>query len=333
MKIIFAVAAAAGLALTTACIGQNIGKTEAIGMDINSLRSCDFYGEITITDRTACKQSFYAGELKDKETQELIIDFVTQGEKEHKIALTDDSIITEDKNAFKITAKNKSGDREYTIVPGFVSDKKSGEILPVILLKGGGETFCYADENSYYRKYDDWEQNNAVFSDTVGFYISYDLKKDEFKTGENTYTPKSEKTKIVLLQHYTNNAWYHADEGSFVDMNGNIYEFSFSSQDFEPSSYNDLMTELEKIYNDPSIKPVGAYPDPDIFKILASYADKIDPAAEINYEQAAFDAGQNTTYLIKSDGKTAFVHSTGDSDETSADKYANMAYAILERYR
>ncbi|MBQ9518815.1 MAG: hypothetical protein IJR59_02845 [Firmicutes bacterium] len=333
MKIVFAVAVAAGLALATACVGQNTNKTEVSGMDIKTLRSCDFYGEITITDTTSCKQTFYAGELKDKDTKDLILDFVEQGEKSHKLALTEDCEITEDSNAFKITAKNKSGDAEYTIVPGFVSDKKNGDILPVILLKGAGETVCYADENSYYRKYDDWEQIDAVFSDTVGFYISYDLKKDEFKTGEKEYTPNTEKTDIVLLRHYTNNAWFHADEGSFVDKNGNIYEFSFSSENFEPSPYDDLMTELKKIYNDPSTKPTGAYPNPDVFKILSSYADKIDPSAEINYEQAAFDAGQNTIYLIRTDGKTAFVHSTGDSDETSTDKYANMAYAVLERYR
>ncbi len=329
MKLVFAIAVAAGLVMSASCMHQGTVKTEENAMDIKDLQSCDFYGEISVTDAKNFKQTFYAGELKDESTRDIIIDLIKQGEKAHKLVLDEGCELIEDADGFKITAKNKKGN-EYTLETGYVS-KREGDIIPVVFLKNGENISCYTDDNNYTYKYDDFEQKHTGFSDKLCFYTAYDLKKDEFKTGEKTYTPNTEKTKIVLLRHYTNSAWYHADEGSFVDMNGNIYTFSYSSENFDPSPYSDLMTELNKIYNDQSTKPVGAYPDTEAFKILASYADKIDPNAEITYEQMACDAGQNTTYLITENGRQAFVHSTGDSDETSDDKYADMAHTILER--
>lgn len=336
MKIIAVIIAAAGLAMSAAYVQQgvkpaeNLPDKEAEAMYPTYLEACDFYGECTVTDTAACRQQTYAGRL-DADTKALVLEFLSQGERSHRLNVDAKNTPLSDSPKFKITAKDPKTHKEYTIAPGDLLNAESGEKRPVILLDCGKDIRCYADEHSYCREYDDFRDDNAGFSESVGFYVEYDLKKPELKISESSYTPKTGKPGIIVLQHYTNNAWYHADEGTFVDMNGNIYGFSYSSQEFEDSPYSDLMTELNKIYNAPDTKPIGAYPDTAVFEQLADYAEKIDPDAEITYQQAAFDAGQNTTYLIRSDGKKVFVHSTGDSDETSTDKYADMAYTILQR--
>ena len=74
MKLVFAIAVAAGLVMSASCMHQGTVKTEENAMDIKDLQSCDFYGEISVTDAKSFKQTFYAGELKDESTRDIIIE-------------------------------------------------------------------------------------------------------------------------------------------------------------------------------------------------------------------------------------------------------------------
>ncbi len=328
MKIILALAVAAGLTAAAACMQKPDTEGDKVGMNISALSNYDFYGEMVKTDADKRKSVRYSGEITDEECKKKIVYYLEQAEKNHKIDIDENSVIIDGEDNMKLTAKNKKTNDEYTISLAYLSEE--GVKVPVVLVKNGENIACYADVHDYS------EGTESIFgpdnlSGQLRYYAKDDIINENNISEEKDITPKMGKTNIVLVKHYTNGAWMREDRGFFADMNGNVYGFDFSSEDYLNEPYDDLMSELEKIYNDPSSKPSDIYGDTAFLEILAEYADKISPDAKINYSQMACDAGQNTTYLVTGDKRFAFVYSSGDSEEISEDKYAEMARTVIER--
>lgn len=128
---------------------------------------------------------------------------------------------------------------------------------------------------------------------------------------------------IVLINHYTNWAWGYQSYGSFIDKDGNLYEFDFSDLPCDISAQEEIGKMLEIRENE---KPVGNFCNEKKLKYLYELLYKVDENAGFDEENVSCDAGQDTLYGVRyeEDGSSVLVkiYSDGDWIENPKDKNA-----------
>ncbi|MDO5559738.1 MAG: hypothetical protein Q4F95_09085 [Oscillospiraceae bacterium] len=128
---------------------------------------------------------------------------------------------------------------------------------------------------------------------------------------------------IVFIKSYSNWASGYQYNGSFVDKNGNVYEFDFSDKD-ENITCEQLLDEMTNIMNSTTdkVSKFGAYEMNYMYELL----QKVDENAEFTEKSEACDYGQVSLYGIRydSDGKPykVLINSYGDVRREPLDKDA-----------
>lgn len=151
--------------------------------------------------------------------------------------------------------------------------------------------------------------------------------------GHTTDTADQPKNQIVLVERYLNYAEGYQDRGSFIDLNGNVYEFDFSTYTYDDSNRKDgseFICELEEIRS--NTEPVQTVSSEKVDKCFQKI-EFIDKDAEIIREPHAFDAGQLTLYVYDSKiSSLIMLNSHGDYEEELNDKYAKEIVKIYDEY-
>ncbi len=128
---------------------------------------------------------------------------------------------------------------------------------------------------------------------------------------------------ILFISMYSNYAWGFQSYGSFIDNNGNFYEFDFSGEKAITSD-KEYLDKVKEIMQNEEPKYVAF--DTDELQYLYKLLYQIDENAEFIEENVSYDAGQNSLYGVKcnSDGSEKFVmiNSKGDWNRTPTDKNA-----------
>lgn len=201
----------------------------------------------------------------------------------------------------------KDGER-YTYTEK--SYNENGVKFCCILRRGiyGRDTFCVRFED---------KGDNSLHS-LMGRLIA----KEENVSDREKYPEKSD---IVLISEYKNYAWGYQHSGSFIDMNGNVFDFDFSSDTYggeEIDSDAELLQRLTEICSKerPQSDAFGGYTD--TLREIRELADGADRDAKLISEFDCFDAGQSTVYAVTSGNRLVTVCSDGDYIVTSTDEKA-----------
>lgn len=138
---------------------------------------------------------------------------------------------------------------------------------------------------------------------------------------------------IVLVHHSLNYASGYQDCGSFIDLNGNVYEFDFSTHSYSGSNEKhdgEFIAALEEIRD--TSEPVRAVDIKKISECYSMIAD-IDQSAKIKEEFIACDAGQSTLYAYDSSTSSLILlYSYGDYIRELDDAKAKKTVEIYEKY-
>lgn len=149
-------------------------------------------------------------------------------------------------------------------------------------------------------------------------------KKEKNKVEDHVELPKDT---IILDIRSANWAWGYADSGVFVDTDGGVYRYDFSTP-VHPGHYEDHMNKLYDIreYTDPDFTLDGK-----VIEKLYSYITQIDPEAECEEKHAACDAGCRTTTVYRNRKDSGMqLEITGDFEGYNKDKYAKKALTCIE---
>ena len=146
---------------------------------------------------------------------------------------------------------------------------------------------------------------------------------------QTVYQPAEERSNIVVVSSYRNWAWGYQHSGTFIDFEGKVYEFDFSDEEIK----NDIefVERLEAYYHSSDLNYSQKVSDPALVSEIAALSDLISPNAEITKEHAAYDAGQNTIYLLNSENELVKIYSDGDYTEINTDKHAEKAMDICRK--
>jgi len=158
-------------------------------------------------------------------------------------------------------------------------------------------------------------------------------------TGQDGLDPGSDisevnlpENEILLVFRYTNGAEGYADNGHFIDTNGDAYGFYFSQYGYSAyrnngmELYDKLMLIREN--TEPKVN-IGS----DAVQYIYKLGEQIDPNAGFEKESMACDMGQYTLYYYDADtGEMVECGAYGDVDETPEDFYAGQLWDYF-RYK
>lgn len=175
----------------------------------------------------------------------------------------------------------------------------------------GRDSFCVRFEDS---------GENSLY-----FLMTELIAKEENISESQKYPEKNDVADIVLISEYKNYAWGYQHSGSFIDMNGNVFDFDFSSDTYggeEIVSDAELLQRLTEICSEerPQSDAFGGYTD--TLREIRELADGADRDAKLISEFDCFDAGQSTVYAVTSGNRLVTVCSDGDYIVTSTDEKA-----------
>lgn len=212
----------------------------------------------------------------------------------------------------------KDGER-YTYTEK--SYNENGVKFCCILRRGiyGRDTFCVRFED---------KGDNSLHS-LMGRLIA----KEENVSEREKYPEKSDGADIVLIREYKNWAWGYQHSGSFVDMNGNVYDFDFSTDTYggeEIGSDAELMNRLTEICSEDEPVSDAAVGHTDILRQIRELADGADRNARLISRPDCYDAGQSTVYAVTSENRLVTVCSDGDNAVTSTDGNAYKIQRLWE---
>lgn len=212
----------------------------------------------------------------------------------------------------------KDGER-YTYTEK--SYNENGVKFCCILRRGiyGRDTFCVRFED---------KGDNSLHS-LMGRLIA----KEENVSEREKYPEKSDGADIVLIREYKNWAWGYQHSGSFVDMNGNVYDFDFSTDTYggeEIGSDAELMNRLTEICSEDEPVSDAAVGHTDILRQIRELADGADRNARLISRPDCYDAGQSTVYAVTSENRLVTVCSKGDNAVTSTDGNAYKIQRLWE---
>ena len=146
---------------------------------------------------------------------------------------------------------------------------------------------------------------------------------------QTNYEPSTERSNIVIVSSYRNWAWGYQHSGTFIDFEGKVYEFDFSDEEIKNN--DDFLTRLEEYYHSADLSYSQKVSDPTLISEIAALSDKISSNAEITKEHTAYDAGQNTIYLLNSENKLVKIYSNGDYTEINTDENAVRAADLCRK--
>jgi len=142
-----------------------------------------------------------------------------------------------------------------------------------------------------------------------------------------TSSKGSQISDILFVSQYTNWAEGYQNNGYFIDVYGNVFQFDFSNDatiEQSTGGKSETLNYLLEIMlnNEPSYKV-----DMSSLAKCSKYVEKIDKNATISSKHNAFDAGQETLYAVISNGNQEDftllkISSTGDYVEKLEDKNA-----------
>ncbi|MCI7232845.1 MAG: hypothetical protein SOT68_02350 [Oscillospiraceae bacterium] len=159
------------------------------------------------------------------------------------------------------------------------------------------------------------------------------IAKEENVSEREKYPEKSDGADIVLIREYKNWAWGYQHSGSFVDMNGNVYDFDFSTDTYggeEIGSDAELMNRLTEICSEDEPVSDAAVGHTDILRQIRELADGADRNARLISRPDCYDAGQSTVYAVTSENRLVTVCSDGDNAVTSTDGNAYKIQRLWE---
>lgn len=159
------------------------------------------------------------------------------------------------------------------------------------------------------------------------------IAKEENVSEREKYPEKSDGADIVLIREYKNWAWGYQHSGSFVDMNGNVYDFDFSTDTYggeEIGSDAELMNRLTEICSEDEPVSNAAVGHTDILRQIRELADGADRNARLISRPDCYDAGQSTVYAVTSENRLVTVCSDGDNAVTSTDGNAYKIQRLWE---
>ena len=146
---------------------------------------------------------------------------------------------------------------------------------------------------------------------------------------QTAYETDIERSNIVIVNSYRNWAWGYQHSGTFIDLEGKVYEFDFSDEEIKNN--DDFVARLEDYYHSVDLSYSQKVSDPDLIFEIAALSDLISPNAEIIKEHTAHDAGQDTIYVLNSDNDLIKLYSHGDYSETNTDEYAVKAADLCKK--
>lgn len=183
----------------------------------------------------------------------------------------------------------------------------------------GRDSFCVRFEDS---------GENSLY-----FLMTELIAKEENISECQKYPEKNDGADIVLISEYKNYAWGYQHSGSFIDMNGNVFDFDFSSDTYggeEIGSDAELMNRLTEICSEGEPVSDAAAGHTDILRQIRELADGADRNARLMSRNECYDAGQSTVYAVTSENRLVTVCSDGDNAVTSTDVNAYKIQRLWE---
>lgn len=241
---------------------------------------------------------------------------------------------------YKGEIAGETAQRLYEIVCGQYSQPKmsggnylSGTPYLTITAPGGQEYTCSYTWDSEKTVYDDYGQpgtepvgtcfaitgtKSAKFQPTSAETkneferIIEDYLTENYKPYRETLFNKGAKTDhIVFVRRYTNYACGKTDNGSFVDVWGNMYRFDFSDRDFQNDE--ELFEALWQVYCDTAPVKLAVCDSDKLFDILLNEIPQINENASMSSQSSGgADMGQRTLYAVDLDGNLIELRSEGD---------------------
>lgn len=169
-------------------------------------------------------------------------------------------------------------------------------------------------------------------------------KAEPTEKAEPTPTPKEDyskvklpEDKIIFIDAYSNYAWGYADDGIFIDTNGDVWSYDFS-QYYYPHYDEDKEDVVEHLDRDDLFRIIQKYTEPiakidiDILKEAYALGLKVDPDAEFKQKSMACDMGQYTLYFVNPEtGEDVKIYSQGDTDFIPKDRYAKKLKKFYDK--
>lgn len=115
-----------------------------------------------------------------------------------------------------------------------------------------------------------------------------------------------ENSTIVFVERYCNWAEGYIDKGRFIDIDGNVYAFNLCDDELSDEDFVAKLYELQE-----TTEPASNV-DADIVYECWEKTDEINLGSEISETHQAYDAGQNTLYVVNDDLSLVELRSDGD---------------------
>lgn len=284
-------------------------------LTVNSFEDFEFSGSAGTYDGATLTTTKYSGSIPEKTARKLW-EFLVQIESSGHFDYDDNDYADNFGDTF--TIRNKYTGREYKFSRGILYENP--------YVDGGAEVYVLQGIQFGKRKYSCYGKNIEgddyfTFADKFDELVAEGIVRKENIVETFTADPVPSKSDIVLVRNYTNWAWGYVNNGVFIDLSGNAYEFDISDIPSEViGSGEDLIALLErKHYAHEFGDPVGTFEDTDLLWNIHDLADRVSPNAKITEKHAACDAGQRTLYAVNSEHIPVIISSTGDFDRVNTD--------------
>lgn len=283
-----------------------------------------FSASIRAYNNETAAQTNYYGELTDENTVAQLWNYIAAVENQPPCEFDENDSIGYSGSALLTLNDNQTG-CEYTISEGiFYENPEDDGGANIIIING--VTYDSKDYACYYETYVDGE---SLFGDKLWSVLYDELVEDENTVQQTAYERRESKSGIVVINSYRNFAWGHQHYGSFIDFEGNEYTFDFS-EDYITSE-EEFIQKLNEYYTELADKPVKRYGDKERILRIALLADAVDEDAVIVSEHNAYDAGQQTLYILNDEQKLVKISSYGDFIETNTDENALQIAGLFKK--
>lgn len=276
-----------------------------------------FKGSVTVNDDESGTRTVYSGYITDSDDISEAEDFIDRIEALPCCDTDEYYGIGNDHSAFLSLENN--GER-YTYTEK--SFTENGVRVSCILRRGtySKDTVCIRFEDS---------GENSLCKLTEKLIA----KEDNIAVSEK-YPEKSDAADIVLISEYKNRAWGYQHSGSFIDINGNVFDFDFSADTYggeEIGSEVEFISRLTEICLESEPEPDAFGGHTDTLRQIRELADGADRNAKLISVPDCFDAGQSTVYAVTSENRLVIICSAGDNIVTSTDENALEIQKLLEK--
>ena len=267
-----------------------------------------FTGNVIVSDDESGTRTVYSGDISDDGDVSAAEDFIASIEAMPH-SDTSEFYDTFFNGTVASISLEKDGER-YTYTERRYTENGVG-VCCILRTIYGRDSFCVRFEDS---------GENSLY-----FLMTELIAKEENISESQKYPEKNDVADIVLISEYKNYAWGYQHSGSFIDMNGNVFDFDFSSDTYggeEIDSDAELLQRLTEICSEerPQSDAFGGYTD--TLREIRELADGADRDAKLISEFDCFDAGQSTVYAVTSGNRLVTVCSDGDYIVTSTDEKA-----------